>query len=80
MDTQKHNCDGNKKTKKQKTSAYCKTPMSGMFASIVWVKVICLTFTQDLNARNIILVTRITSMVEQSKLIPEKMTPNVIHC
>ena len=36
--------------------------------------------TPSLEARNIWLVNIITYIIEQSKLISENMSPNVIHC
>ena len=36
--------------------------------------------TSNLEARNIRLVNKITSMIEESKLISENVPSNVIHC
>jgi hypothetical protein len=36
--------------------------------------------TPNLKARNIRLVNIITSIIEESKLISENMSPKVIHC
>ena len=36
--------------------------------------------TPNLEARNIRLVNIITNIIEESKLISENMSPNVIHC
>jgi hypothetical protein len=36
--------------------------------------------TMSLEARNIRLVNIITYIIEESKLISENMSPNVIHC
>ena len=36
--------------------------------------------TPSLEARNIRLVNIITNIIEESKLISENMSPNVIHC
>ena len=36
--------------------------------------------TPSLEARNIRLVNIITCIIEESKLISENMSPNVIHC
>jgi hypothetical protein len=36
--------------------------------------------TPSLEARNIRLVNKITSFIEESKLISENMSPNVIYC
>jgi hypothetical protein len=44
---------------------------------------LCIIFnvgTPSLEARNIRLVNMITYIIEESKLISENMSPNVIHC
>jgi hypothetical protein len=49
-------------------------------AGRVYVKMSEIVGTPSLEARNIRLANIITYIIEESKLISENMSPNVIHC